>query len=222
MESFCDRHDIYLGIIPGEAHWKLGTCEQAVQGVKEVMTKMCEVDSNLEPALAAATMVFNQRELVRGFSPTQHLLGTCPDETGKALDAILQAPIEAMAEDPHGEFQSVARRRAEAEKAHADWNAAQRRAQNSRAKPRLDYEPGELVDFWRVQTGSKGRRMPGEKHGRFMGPARILATEKHRDADGSDGSLVRGSSVWLVRGRNLLKCCPEQASSQASGVWLGP
>ena len=40
-----------------------------------------------------------------------------------------------------------------------------------------------------------------------MGPARILATEKHREVD---GGLTPGSSVWLVRGRNLLKCCPEQ------------
>ena len=31
-EGFCDKHGIYLDFIPGEAHWKLGVCEQAIQG----------------------------------------------------------------------------------------------------------------------------------------------------------------------------------------------
>ena len=44
-------------------------------------------------------------------------------------------------------------------------------------------------------------------HGKFVGPARILATENRRD---DQGHLIAGSSVWLVRGRRLLKCCPEQ------------
>ncbi|CAE7537598.1 RE2 [Symbiodinium sp. CCMP2456] len=66
---------------------------------------------------------------------------------------------------------------------------------------------GELVYLWRAQTGQQGRRQPGDKHGQFIGPARILATEKKKD---ETGHLVPGSSVWLVRGRSLIKCCPEQ------------
>ena len=41
----------------------------------------------------------------------------------------------------------------------------------------------------------------------IVGPARILATESRRDAV---GQLIEGSSIWLVRGRRLLKCCREQ------------
>ena len=113
VEGFCDRHGIFLDIIPGEAHWKLGACEQAVQGLKSTMTKMCETESDLDPAEApaTATMVFNHREIIR----------VCPDETGKAMDAMVQAPVESLAEDPQGEFERAARRRAEAEKAHAEW-----------------------------------------------------------------------------------------------------
>ncbi|CAL1171479.1 unnamed protein product [Cladocopium goreaui] len=37
--------------------------------------------------------------------------------------------------------------------------------------------------------------------------SRILATEKHRDGY---GNLKESSSIWLVRGRRLIKCCPEQ------------
>ena len=40
-----------------------------------------------------------------------------------------------------------------------------------------------------------------------MGPARILAMETKREPD---GTLKPGSSVWCVRGRQLIKCCVEQ------------
>ena len=30
--DFCDRNGIFLDIVPGEAHWQIGACEQAVQG----------------------------------------------------------------------------------------------------------------------------------------------------------------------------------------------
>ena len=88
-------------------------------------------------------------------------------------------------------------------------NAAQRikRAMNSRSKPVYDYTPGELVYYWRSQDSEKGRRQPGGKHGRFQGPARVLAVETRRN---DQGQLRPGSAVWCVRGRSLVKCAPEQ------------
>ena len=53
----------------------------------------------------------------------------------------------------------------------------------------------------------KGRRQPGGKHGRFLGPARVLATESRRD---DSGNIRPGGSIWIVKGRSLLKCSPEQ------------
>ena len=211
VESFCDRHKIFLDIIPGEAHWKLGICEQAVQGLKEVMTKTCLSEEGLsaEEALAVSVMTFNHRDVVRGFSPVQHALGHNPDQVGPVMEVINQAPVAMLWEDPQGEVERAAQLRAAAEGAHASWTARQRilRAQNSRGQRVLDFQPGELVYLWRAQTGQQGRRQPGDKHGSFIGPARILATEKKKD---ESGHLVPGSSVWLVRGRSLLKCCPEQ------------
>ena len=60
VQEFCDRRQIYLDIIPGEAHWKLGICEQAIQGVKNVMTKLAEDEPGITPAeaLAEATRTF--------------------------------------------------------------------------------------------------------------------------------------------------------------------
>ena len=59
-----------------------------------------------------------------------------------------------------------------------------------------------MVYIWRKQLTGVDAQQNKIGQGRFVGPARILATEQKRDSP--------GSSVWLVRGRRLLKCCPEQ------------
>jgi len=85
VQDFCDQHHIHLHIIPGEAHWKLGICEQAIQGTKNLMTKLAEDDPDITAleALADATRVFNNRDLIRGYSPIQHAVGRAPDSCGR-------------------------------------------------------------------------------------------------------------------------------------------
>ncbi|OLQ11583.1 hypothetical protein AK812_SmicGene4618 [Symbiodinium microadriaticum] len=210
VEEWCDKHSIFLDIVPGEAHWKIGAVESAVKGAKELMTKLCHYDQDLTPqqALAEAITTFNHKELVRGYSPAQHVLGQAPDETGRfILSGNLLHP-DLLVENPTEEFERGVRLRAEAEKALSDWMAHQRlmRAKHSRHRPCYDYTPGELVYYWRTQDSNKGRRQPG-KHGRFLGPARILATETRL---AEDGQARPGGAVWLVKGRSLLKCAPEQ------------
>ncbi|CAE7273716.1 RE1 [Symbiodinium sp. CCMP2592] len=211
VSDYCNRHDVFLDLVPGEAHWKVGVVEQAVQGLKMVMDKlyMSDEDISAEEALATAVRVFNQRDLVRGFAPAQHVLGQTPDETGRIEVATPALPPELLIENPNTEFRQSVERRAQAEKAHAEWNAQQRlnRAQNSRTRPVFDYQPGELVYYWRQQDASRHREGPNSKKGQFMGPARILAMETKREPD---GTLKPGSSVWCVRGRQLIKCCVEQ------------
>ena len=211
LEEWCDRHQIHLDIVPGEAHWKIGTVENAVKGVKEVMQKLCEHEPELSPqeALAEAVVVFNQKDLIRGFSPTQHILGQSPDSTGRFTPGSEQPPPGCLVENPEGEFERSVQRRLEAEKCLLEWQARQRlnRARNSRHRPCYDYEPGELVFYWRTQDANKGRRQPGGKHGRFLGPARVLATESRK---GPGGETRPGGAIWLVKGRSLLKCSPEQ------------
>ena len=208
VQDFCDRNHIYHDNIPADGHWQIGVCEQAVQGVKNVMTKLAADNDQVTPeeALSQAVHVFNARDHVRGFSPIQHAFGRSPDTTGRLLEHHNQVPDELVRESATEEFERSARLRAEAEKAHAQWHMEQRitRALNSRSKPVYDFRPGELVYFWRTQESG---RQPGSKHGRFLGPARVLATETRREAD---GTLRPGSAVWCVRGRSLLKCCPEQ------------
>ena len=205
--NFCDEQQIFLDVIPGEAHWKIGTVEQAIRGVKEVMTKLAEQnpDQPVEGLLAEAIRTFNHRELVRGFSPAQHVLGQAPDETGRFINALAGKEHEALVENPSEEFEKGVVLRAQAEQALSQWQAQQcvSRALQSRSQRTYHYHPGDLVYFWRKQVKN---RLAG-KNGMFLGPARILAVETKREAD---GQLRPGSSVWLVRGRRLIKCCPEQ------------
>ena len=211
MSSFCDRHSIYLDMIPADAHWQIGTCEQAVKGTKELMTKLCDDDPELTPeeALSLAVRTFNSREQIRGFTPIQHAFGRNPDVTGRVIERPHEMPEELLMEGTGADFERSARLRATAEKALCDWQAQQRisRASNSRSRPSYDYIPGELVYYWRSQASGRSRKEPGSRNGFFLGPARILATETRRS---SEGQLRPGSAVWIVKGRTLLKCCPEQ------------
>ena len=211
VEEFCDRHQIFLDIVPGEAHWKISVVEQAIKGVKELMQKLLtdEPDLDTREALAVSVRTFNQREIIRGFSPAQHALGQGADATGRLDFSGKAPPPELLVENPTGEFQRNVERQKTAEIALVEWQAKQRlsRASHSRGRRVLNFQPGELVFFWRSQVSGQSRREPGDRHGQFLGPARILATETKRE---DDGLLRPSSSVWLVRGRSLIKCSAEQ------------
>ena len=175
------------------------------------MSKICEADPSTPPeeALSTAVSVFNQKELVRGYSPVQHVLGQAPDATGRFLPHEGQIPEELLMTQPQATFEQEVRRRAEAEKGLADWVAQQRvtKALNSRTRPQHRYQPGDLVFFWRTQESGRHKKQPGTNQGRFLGPARILAMETRRD---SEGNSRPAHAIWCVRGRSLLKCSPEQ------------
>ena len=47
VERFCDKHGIDLDFIPDEADWKVGVCEQAIQGFKTLMDKLAEGDPKI-------------------------------------------------------------------------------------------------------------------------------------------------------------------------------
>ena len=211
IEGFCDRHSIFLDVIPGEAHWQIGTAEQAIQGVKQLLDKLqaIEPDETPENLLSLAISTFNQRDLVRGFSPSQHVLGRNTDATGRYLGQGQEAEEDVILNDQPEAIVRASRLRAEAEKALIDWQAQQRvsRALNSRTRPYYAYQPGDLVYFWRTQEAGRHRRHPGMRQGRFLGPARVLSMEVRADPQGGSRPA---SAIWCVRGRSLLKCSPEQ------------
>ena len=125
IESYCDSKGIFLDIIAGEAHWQLGTCEQAIRGVKEVLTKLAETEPHeeVERLLSEATRTFNHREMVRGFSPVQHLMGRCPDETNRMVDGLTERGPEPILEPASGEVQRSIELQRQAETALSHWQA---------------------------------------------------------------------------------------------------
>lgn len=207
VENFCDEKGIFLEVIPGEAHWKLGICERAIDSVKSVMTRLAQADHELSAhaALTEAIRTCNHREIIRGYSPVQHMLGLAPDETGRFIRSLAGQQVEQMLANPSEDFSKDIERQKQAEQALSEWQAQDRinRAMQSRAQRVFDYRPGDLVYFWRKQV----KRSGVGKNGMFLGPARILATETKRTPE---GNLEPGSSIWCVRGRRLIKCCPEQ------------
>ena len=209
VSNYCDRYNIFLDIVPGEAHWKIGVCEKAIQGAKSVMDKLVadNPDISATEALSEAIRTFNGRELVRGYTPIQHALGRAPDELGRFFQSLPGMSPDLLVERADGEMARNHQRMKIAEQAFLDWTNEQRlqRAECSRARRRLNFSPGDLVYIWRHQLPLKTAQR--NTCGRFIGPARILAVERRRD---SNGDLVAGSAVWLVRGRRLLKSCPEQ------------
>ena len=210
VERHCDKYGIFLDFIPGEAHWKLGVCEQAVQGTKALMDKLAEEDPEIsaEEALSTAVRTFNTREQVRGYSPVQHALGRAPDEMGRCVQSLAGEALQQILPDSGPEFEVQIQRMRAAEQAHAEWNAQQRitRALNSRGSRQVDYRPGDLVFFWRRQLTGNLSSASRQKQGAFLGPARVLAVETH----GQGIEAHQSQTVWLVRGRRLLKSSVEQ------------
>ncbi|OLP88416.1 Copia protein [Symbiodinium microadriaticum] len=194
-----------------DASFKSDLEAQAIQGIKQLMSKTVqdERETSAEELLSIAVATFNQRDLVRGFSPTQHVLGVNPDTTGSYVQLPEGREQEPVLNNPAEEFKREARLRAEAEKSLAEWNAQQRiqRALNSRTRPDNTYYPGDLVYFWRTQESNKSKKQPGTNQGRFLGPARVLAMETRKD---DAGQRRPAHAIWCVRGRSLIKCSPEQ------------
>lgn len=73
------------------------------------MTKLVETHQELtaERALAEAIRTFNYREVVRGFSPTQHVLGLAPDETGRFIKHLQGEGTDQLLANPSEDLKHV-------------------------------------------------------------------------------------------------------------------
>ena len=74
----------------------MGTVEQAVQGIKHLMDKLHEEDTDITPeeALSTAVRTFNHREQIRGFSPGQLALGRNGDDSNRIVPSANGLPPE--------------------------------------------------------------------------------------------------------------------------------
>ena len=141
---------VMMDPIPGDAHWHLSPLERAIAWIKECLSKFAsenpKVDSHV--ALGCDIEDWNNRDVVRGYSPRQHALGQAPDPCGRI---IFETPIQGlpvhMMGNPESEVHQHQRLRVEAEVTFLRWQAQQRlnRAANSRHKQIPEFAPGDLV-----------------------------------------------------------------------------
>ena len=196
---------IMLEPIPAEAHWQIGIVERAIRSVKSVMDVLAPEfpEMSHDELFTRSMWIGNSRDPYKGFSPLQHAAGRTPDEEMRMFESTDEKPLN---NDIFGFGQNI-RAMCLAEKAFIDEQAKQRiiRAQHMRQRKFLAYAPGDLVYYWRRQQAGKTHK--SFPRGRFLGPARVLATESHRE---EDGTIRPGAVVWLHRGGHLLRAAPEQ------------
>ncbi|CAE7229933.1 GIP [Symbiodinium sp. CCMP2592] len=184
VEEFCERHQIYLDVIPGEADWKVSVVEQAVKGTKELISKLLEDEpghrstylqsegdhSGLHPDAARPLDIF----LHKGDAT-----GAASGEPNRRVRQVHRATEDCRASPKRVAGQATpVQSRAFARKAGAGRRAGR---------------TGVLLAVTGERTVT---REPEDRHGQFLGPARVLATETNRD---DQGHLMPSSSAWLVR-----------------------
>ena len=167
---------------------------------------LCIKNFLIHELTSRAAWVCNNEEQHKGYSPLQQVLGRAPDEYGRMFENEEVRPIHPSILDDGG-FKEDVQMRCRASQAFAEEQAKRRLERGERMGSRATqiFVPGDLVFYWRNQVPLKEKTT--QKAGRFLGPARVLATETRRTAE---GELRPGSIVWLHKAGRLLKAAPEQ------------
>ena len=207
-DAYFAERGIMLDPIPAEAHWQIGIVERGIRSVKAVMDALAPEfpDMTDDELLGRAIWVCNSRDLYRGFSPVQHASGRTPDAEMRMFETTEERPLHCDLFEDGGFGQNI-RAMCTAEKAFSDEQSKQRlqRAQAMGHRKTSNYIPGDLVFYWRRQQAGKSHQSFPKT--RFLGPARVLATETRQEPD---GSMRPASIVWLHRGGHLLRAAQEQ------------
>jgi len=210
LDQYFSEQNVVVEHVPTEAHWQMSIVERAIQTTQNMMTSLSKEFPQMNPKeLFARTMwAQNTHDQYLGYSPLQHAFGRSPDKQGNLHDdGFPDFPI-LTEKGISAEFGTDVKVMCEAEKAFLDEQTRQRmqRAENSGHRQLRVFGPGDLVFYWRKQvTKNHGASKFGS--GKFLGPARVLATETRSNPD---GSIRPGSIVWLYRSGRLLKAAPEQ------------
>ena len=206
-DAYFAERDVYFELIPGEAHWKIGIVEQSIKTLKGMMEKLTTdfPTMELKEAVSQSLWTMNNRDLFRGYSPMQYVMSRSPDLCGHMFESDRERPIHPQLLRDNG-LQEEEQVRAAAEKAFVDEQAKRKVERAARMGNRAykHFAPGDLVYYWRRQVPKEERS--GFGGGKFLGPARVLATETRREGK----ELRPGGTVWLHRGGHLLRAAPEQ------------
>lgn len=210
LDDYMSERGVIMETIPAESHWQISLIERSIQTTKGMLTKLISECPELrfEELLARTLWAQNSHDQYLGFSPLQHAFGRNPDLTGCLFDSP-QKDLPVLTESGiSAEFGRDVKAMIEAERAFLDEQAKWRlaRAQESGFRKIPHFCPGDLVFYWRKQI-PKSEGLHPFKKGKYIGPARVLATETRID---SEGEIRPGSIVWLYRADRLIKASPQQ------------
>ena len=185
--------------------------EGAIKTTKGMLETLAKDYPNIDltELLGRAIWVANSRVLFRGYAPIQHALGRCPDEHDHLFEEEHVKPVGPELLDDGG-FKEDHRLRCKAEQCFSQEQAKRRleRAERMGHRRAQVFLPGDLVYYWRNQVPLKDKTT--QRVGRFLGPARVIATETRRDGG---GEMRPGSIVWVHRAGRLIRAAPEQLRS---------
>ena len=210
LDQYMAERGVLAETIPAESHWQISLVERMIQTTKGMLTKLASEfpEMGVSELMARVSWAQNTHDQYLGFSPLQHAFGRNPEGTGVLGDwgnhdmpVLTESGISA-------EFGRDVKSMIQAERAFLDEQAKWRleRAIGSGPRKPQHFYPGQLVFYWRKQIPKSETRHPFKK-GKYLGPARVLATETRVDQQGMSRP---GSVVWLYRGNHLIKASPQQ------------
>lgn len=207
-ERYGEERGLEIQPIPAEAHWQIGIVEGAIKTTKGMLETLAKdfPEMNSTELLGRSIWVANSRDLFRGYAPIQHALGRCPDEHDHLFEEEYVKPVGPELLDDGG-FREDHKVRCRAEQCFSQEQAKRRieRAERMGHRRAQVFLPGDIVFYWRNQVPLKDKTT--QRVGRFLGPARVIATETRRD---NQGEMRPGSIVWLHRAGRLIRAAPEQ------------
>ena len=204
---------IKVNMSASDSHWQLGRAEIHGSTVKRMLSRMDleeDIDSSVafQKALRQAFHAKNTLSRVDGYTPQQSVLGISSKLPGSILSDG-NASTHSLADSPATEGQRFldhlkVRERARKAFIQVDNCSSFRRALLRRTRPsRDDWEVGDFALCWRRRGGNMRR-----EHGRWHGPAQIIAVEKSK-------------VVWLSHAGRLVRASPEQLRPASLREWGG-
>ncbi len=184
LMDFCGRSGIGLTIVPAEAHWLMGSEEQAIGVAKRAVTKMRKefVQYDVATLFQLAAHAANAHVGGSGYSAYQWVHGK-DHFTGDSLPAGM---------DPTLAFGGLLKARDRIRIAYETEKARDKfsKLSNATTRPAARCTTGQLVMLWRQRV------KPGKVRGSWTGPLRVILTE--------------GSTIWLASGSTLVRAKQNQ------------
>ena len=176
-----------------------GITERAGRSFKEVLSRTmmnyaCRSEEEWEQLVDIANMTCNRLMNKSGYSPIQRVLGYTPRIPGGLLTGGANDLATQSRSGGDVQVQRAHEMRLAASKAFHDADCSQAliNALHAGHRPRLDYEVGQVVYFWR--KGMEGARKNSPDY--WRGPARVILTSPP-------------STVWLNFQGYVVKAAPE-------------